>query len=189
MNEVEAVKTLAEIEIVERLMRKHSGDLYGDLWRIGVNMAFRIGDMLAIEYAGIDFERSEYRTVEKKTGKTRTVTLNPVALELIEKRRKENPNDRFLFQVHSNRTANMPAKAVSRVSVARVFKIIGEIEIVNVRLGTHSMRKSRGWAMHSAGVTLELIAKVLNHSNTRETMRYIGLDSQTVSDTYTDYVL
>ncbi len=187
MNDVEAVKTKEGIEYVEYLLRKHYGDLYGDLWRIGVNMAFRISDLLAIEYAAIDFARKQYTTIEIKTNKERTVTLNSKALELIERRQREHPGDQFLFQVHSNRTASMPAKAIHRNNVGSAFKVVGEI--VDVHLGTHSMRKSRGWAMHSDGVALELIAKVLNHSNIRDTMRYIGLDKQTVSDTYIDYVL
>jgi len=187
MNDVEAVKTRAEIENVERLLRKHYGDLYGDIWRIGVNMALRISDMLAIEYAQIDFDRREYRTVEGKTGKTRIITLNAVALELIERRRQAHPDDIYLFQVHSNRTASLPPKPISRRNVGRAFQAVGEI--VDVQIGTHSMRKSRGWAMHFDGVSLELIAKVLNHASTATTMRYIGLDKQNVSDTYTDYVL
>jgi len=187
MKDVEAVKTGAEIIWVDRLLRKHGGELYGDIWRIGVNMASRISDLLAIEYAAIDFNRKQYTTIEIKTGKKRTVTLNPKALELIERRQRDHPTDRFLFQVHSNRTASMQPKAISRVNVGRAFKEVGEI--VDVHLGTHSMRKSRGWAMFSDGVPLELIAKVLNHASTAVTMRYIGLDKKSVSDTYTDYVL
>ncbi len=35
MKEVEAVKTKEDIAHVERLLRRHKSDLYGDLWRIG----------------------------------------------------------------------------------------------------------------------------------------------------------
>ena len=187
MNEVEAVKSKAEIEAVEMLMRKHRGDLYGDLWRIGVNMALRISDLLEIEYSRISFHKCEYRAIEGKTGKRRTITLNSKVCELIKKRRLQYPDDKYLFQVHSNYTASMQPKAVSRGRVATVFKEIGDI--VGVQIGTHSMRKSRGYAMYSDGVPMEVIAKVLNHASTSTTMRYIGIDQQTVSDTYTDYVL
>ncbi len=187
MNEVEAVKSKAEIENVERLFRKHYGDLYADLWRIGLNMAFRIGDLLEIEYSRINFQKCEYRATEGKTGKRRIVTLNVKVCELIRKRRLQYPDDKFLFQVHSNRSASLPAKAIDRSTVARAFKAIGDI--VAIPLGTHSMRKSRGYVMYSDGVDIALIAKVLNHSCTSTTLVYIGITKQNVSDTYMDYVL
>ena len=122
-----------------------------------MNLALRISDLLAMRYDAIDMERQEYRTLEKKTGKPRVIRLNRVAMGLIEKRRRERPADIYLFQVHSNRTAGR-VKPVGRVTVAKAFKEIGDI--LGVRLGTHSMRKSRGWAMYSDGVPIEMIAKV-----------------------------
>jgi len=187
VNEVEAVKTKDEIKEVERYLRKRGGDLYGDLWRIGVNLALRISDLLAIRYDAIDFDRHEYEASEQKTGKKRTVKINQVAMDIIERRHKANPNDVYLFQVHSNRTASDVPKPVSRVSVARKFKDVGET--MKMRLGTHSMRKSRGWAMYSDGVPIEMIAKVLNHSTPAVTMTYLGITKADVLQTYIDYQL
>ena len=186
MQEVEAVKTKAEIASVEHLLRKHKGDLYGDIWRIGVNLALRISDLLAIEYGALDLERRELRTVEGKTGKVRHLRLNDTVVRIVERRRQEHPADRYLFQVHSNRTAGV-VKPVGRVTVARAFKEIGDI--LRVRLGTHSMRKSRGWAMYSDGVPIEMIAKVLNHSSPAVTMAYLGITKAEVLQTYEDYEL
>lgn len=186
MNEVEAVKTKAEIETVEHLMRKHKGDLYGDIWRIGVNLALRISDLLAIEYNALDLERRELRLVESKTGKPRTLRLNDTVVRLVERRRREHPSDRYLFQTHANR-AEALQKPVGRVTVAKVFKEIGGV--LRVRLGTHSMRKSRGWAMYSDGVPIEMVAKVLNHSSPAVTMAYLGITKAEVMRTYEDYEL
>jgi len=58
-----------------------------------------------------------------------------------------------------------------------------------VVLGTHSMRKTRGYAMHKAGHSIESIAKVLNHSSPAVTMRYIGLVQQDIDDSYTELEL
>ncbi|WP_276508751.1 tyrosine-type recombinase/integrase [Yersinia kristensenii] len=56
-------------------------------------------------------------------------------------------------------------------------------------LGTHSMRKTRGWVMYNSGINIETIAKVLNHSSPAITMRYIGLDQHTVDSTYTSLII
>ncbi|MEM8563240.1 MAG: tyrosine-type recombinase/integrase [Pseudomonadota bacterium] len=186
MNEVEAVKTKAEIATVEHLLRKHKGDLYGDIWRIGVNLALRISDLLAIEYAAMDMERRELRLVEGKTAKVRHLRLNNTVYLIVERRRGEHPTDTYLFQVHSNRTQGL-VKPVGRVTVAKAFKEVGDI--LRVRLGTHSMRKSRGWAMYSDGVPIEMIAKVLNHSSPSVTMAYLGITKAEVLQTYLDYEL
>ena len=182
MNTVEAVKTKEDIERVEELLRKHGGDIYGDLWRVGVNLALRISDLLTVKYD--DIKNSHLKVTEGKTGKGRELRINNTAQRLIDARRQRHPEHDYLFQVDSNRAKNKP---VSRETVARKFKEIGEI--VGVQLGTHSMRKSRGWAMWSDGVPVEKIAMVLNHATPAVTMRYLGITQEEVLQTYDDYEL
>jgi site-specific recombinase XerD len=105
---------------------------------------------------------------------------------LIQERVKKFPNDVYLFQVHSNRTAEL-VKPVSRISVARVFKDIGDR--LGINLGTHSMRKSRGWAMFNDGVPIEKFSKVLNHSAPSVTIAYLGITKEEILDTYLAYEL
>ena len=186
MKEVEAVRNKEEIVMVERLLRNHHGHLYADIWRIGVNVALRISDMLQIRYSDLDLDNHLYSLVEGKTGKTRQIRLNNTALALIEKRREQYPEDIYLFQVHSNRTASL-MKPVSRISVARAFKDVGDR--VGIHLSTHSMRKSRGWALFDGGVPIEKISKVLNHATPAVTMAYLGITKKDILDTYLEFEL
>jgi site-specific recombinase XerD len=62
-------------------------------------------------------------------------------------------------------------------------------ELLGLTINTHSMRKSRGMAMYQDGVPVEKIAKVLNHSNTTSTLRYLGITQEEVLKTYDDYEL
>ena len=101
MNEVDAVKSRAEIAAIETLLRKHHGNLYADIWKIGLNLSLRISDLLAIRFADLDLDRREYNLVEGKTGKRRQIRLNNTALKIIERRRKEHPQHVHLFQVES----------------------------------------------------------------------------------------
>lgn len=185
MNEVEAVKTKDDIHMVSRLLGKHGSSDYKDIWELGINAALRISDMLSLKYS--DVEGVEVlKLVEGKTKKTRSIKLNSKALEIIQRRRSDNPNDTWLFQAKGNR-AKSSEKPIDRSTVARKFKEIGEI--IGIQLGTHSMRKTRGYAMWSDGVPIEVICKVLNHSTPAVTMRYIGIEKQDVHQTYDDYVL
>jgi len=183
MNAVDAANK-TEIEMMHAVLNHKFSPLYADIWKVGVNVSLRISDLLKLKYADLNLEERSLKLIEAKTGKQKLIRLNAAAITVIEKRRQEHPCDTWLFQVHCNRAKNKP---VSRVSVSRVFKEAGER--VGLRINTHSMRKSRGMAMYKDGVPIEKIAKVLNHSNTTSTLRYLGITQAEVLQTYDDYEL
>ncbi|WP_044871919.1 tyrosine-type recombinase/integrase [Pseudomonas sp. LFM046] len=184
MNIVEAVKTQEEVAFIARkLMLNAKGNtLYSDLWVFGLQVALRISDLLTITYDDALNNRVVVR--ESKTGKVRNIKLNEKAVAIVQKRREANPAHTYLFEVDSNRAKG---KAVSRVAVANAFKAVGDE--LGISLGTHSMRKTRGWLMHSSGVSIEKICKVLNHSSPAVTMVYIGLTQAEIDATYDDFVI
>jgi len=180
MKIVEAVKTLDDAKSVADLLGKHKGQIYSDIWTFGVNAALRISDLLSIT-----MEQALSGTVElteSKTGKTRSIPLNSTAMAIVEARHKANPTHEWLFQVDSNRASG---KAISRFAVAAAFKEVGEI--LHIKLGTHSMRKTLGWVMHSKGASIERICKLLNHSSPAITMAYIGLTQADTDAAYTEF--
>lgn len=192
MIEVEAVKTESQRDQIERhLMEKDS--LYSDIWKFGLNTALRISDLLAItteQVDSIDPDKRELAMTEMKTKKKRTIRLNAPAMEVITRRRTQFPTDIWLFQSRSPKNSKREApKAITRKSVSRVFLAVGEKVAPSVHLGTHSMRKTRGFAMFDAGVSIEQICKVLNHSSPAITMRYIGIDKEAVLKSYDDFEL
>lgn len=186
MNNVDAVRTKEEIEQIEQLLTKHGNADFSDIWKLGINVAFRISDLLSLEFNNINTAKRELIIKEGKTGKKRTVRLNETALSIVLYRRALYPNDVYLFQSHSNRGKGV-IQPLSRQAVARKFKEIGDI--IGVQLSTHSMRKTRGYAMHIAGVKIEQIARVLNHSSPAVTMDYIGLTHEATQQTYDEFEL
>jgi integrase len=140
--------------------------------------------VLSLQYSQLNLAERSLQLTEQKTGKLKLIRLNSAAIAVIERRRQQQPSDRWLFQVHSHRAKDKP---ISRVSVSRVFKDAGDM--VKLSINTHSMRKSRGMAMYKDGVPVENIAKVLNHSNTTSKLRYLGITTEEVLQTYDDYAL
>lgn len=183
MNAVEAANK-AEVDLIHALLSKRFGQLYADIWKIGVNLSLRISDLLALKYADLNLADRSLKLTEQKTGKQKAIRLNSAALAVIERRRLEQPSHTWLFQVECNRARDKP---ISRVSVSRVFKDAGDM--LGLTINTHSMRKSRGMALYNDGVPIEKIAKVLNHSNTTSTLRYLGITKEEVLKTYDDYEL
>ena len=184
MKSVDAVKTRDEINSITHLLKKVGGQLYSDVWKVGINLGLRISDLLSLKYSDLDLENRTLRLKEQKTGKNKEIRLNNTVVEIVERRRNELQKDEWLFQVHSNRKKNSP---ISRYSVSKKFQEVGEI--VGIQLGTHSMRKSRGWSMYSDGVPIEMISEVLNHSCPSVTMRYLGITKEEVLETYETYEL
>lgn len=183
MNIVEAVRTEGEAEVIARKLTKNArgNSLYADIWRFGVNSALRISDLLSLTFEDVAGDKLVIK--ESKTGKTRQIDLNSSAKRIVAERRQAHPDHTFLFQVDSNRSKG---KAVSRVAVAGAFKAVGDE--LGIQLGTHSMRKTRGWLMYSGGVSIEKICRVLNHSSPAVTMAYIGLTQAEVDATYHEFV-
>jgi integrase len=185
MNEVEAVKTKEDILMVGHYLHKYGSVDYKDIWELGINAALRISDLLSLKFS--DVMDTEVLTVtESKTGKARSIKLNIKAKAIFERRRVDFPADIWLFQSKGNRAKNL-VKAIDRSTVARKFQEVGDT--LKINLSTHSMRKTRGYAMYSDGVPIEVISKILNHSSTGVTLRYIGIERQDILKSYDDYVL
>ncbi len=180
MQVVDAVKSKEEIKKVASLLEKHSGSIYSHMWIFGVNAALRISDLrlITMEHAltGALILR------EGKTNKRRSIPLNDTAMSVALRRHKLNPQHTYLFQVDCNRAKNKP---ISRQSVSAAFKEVGNI--LGLKLGTHSMRKTLGWTMYSAGERIERICKVLNHKDSGVTMRYIGITQADIDSAYHEY--
>lgn len=183
MNTVEAV-TLLDAKKIEAELKKNAPD-YADIWKFGLNVALRISDLLAIEYQGLDLAQKKLIITEGKTRKQREIRLNDSAIEIINKRRVKYPQDIYLFQPHSNRAKSL-IKPISRVAVATKFKQTGDK--FKLRISTHSMRKTRGKWLYESGVDIAVIAKMLNHSSTAVTLRYIGIEKENILQTYDDFV-
>jgi len=183
MNIVEAVNK-TEIAMISEVLKKRYSPIYSDIWKVGLNLSLRVSDLLSLKYADFNLTNRTLELIEAKTGKPKFIRLNTAAIEIIARRMTDFPNDIWLFQVHSNRANNRP---ISRVSVSRTFKEAGDW--LGLTINTHTMRKSRGKAMYDDQVPIEMICKVLNHSNTHETMRYLGITKENIMQTYDDYVL
>ena len=183
MNTVNAISK-DEVSVVHTLLATKFGRIYADIFKVGCNMALRITDLLSLKFEDLDLVAKELTIVEGKTSKKRVIRLNAPAIEIIKRRRKDYPNHVYLFEVDCNRAKGKP---ISRVSVSRVFKDTGDM--LGLTINTHSMRKSRGKAMFDAGLPIEKIAKVLNHTSPASTMRYIGIEQEQVMQTYDDFEL
>jgi len=183
MNTVNAL-TPAQINMVSDLLQRRHKAIYHDIFKCGLQMSLRISDLLSIKFDSVDMDDRALTIIESKTGKTKHIRLNHTAMDIIRRRRTDNPLHKYLFQVESNRSKGKP---ISRVTVSQVFQDVAVT--LGLAFNTHSLRKSRGMAMYNDGVSIERIALVLNHSNTSATLRYLGITRESTLQTFDDYEL
>jgi integrase len=175
----------SDIETMYTTLQRKYKPIYADVWKVGCNLSLRISDLLDLKFSDLDLKNRTLELTEQKTKKTKHIRLNNAVVELVQQRKEKHPSDVYLFQVDCNRAKNKP---ISRVSVGRVFKECAELLGID-NINTHSMRKSRGKAMFDDGLPVETIAKVLNHSSTSTTLRYLGITKEQILQTYDDYEL
>ena len=92
MNAVDAANK-AEIDMIHAVLFKKFGQLYADIWKVGVNLSLRISDLLTLKYADLNLEERSLKLIEAKTGKLKNIRLNSAAILVITRRQQENPAD------------------------------------------------------------------------------------------------
>ncbi|QUX93530.1 integrase [Marinomonas sp. A3A] len=176
MNEVEAVKSLETLKKIEQALRENVGNIYADIWILGVHSGLRSSELLAITFE--DISDHTLTIINGSTGKERKVWLDSTVLDVVTKRREANPEHKYLFQSDSNRSKALE-KPISREAVSKAFKAVGERNSIKLKLGMHSMRRTKYHQMVKSGQSLEAIANTFGHNRRLMTEMYIrGLNSK-----------
>jgi len=181
MKEVAAVKQIEQVQVISFLLEKHYSSQFADIWNLGINLALRITDLLSITKDQVCLEKHTISMVEAKTGKTAKIKLNEKALAIVSSLMN---NTQYLFE---SKSRNANGKPLTRQAVSQAFKAIGEI--VGVHLGTHSMRKTRGYHMYKKTNNIASVMKMLRHSNQGTTLAYIGITQEDIDNDFMALVL
>jgi len=183
MAEVQAVKNLDTVKLISHLLERRYSKQMSDVWNIGLNLALRISDLLSIKFDDIHEDRLIIK--EAKTGKLANIKLNEKAFVTIKTIQAEHPEHVYLFQSYRNQQAiNRDPMPLSRRSVSQAFSMIG-IE-VQVSLGTHSMRKTRGYHLYQNTKDIARVMKMLRHGSEAVTLRYIGITQDDVDKDFVE---
>lgn len=122
------------------------------LWKVGLNLALRVSDVLKITIKDAEFyiKKKQYLSTDKKTSKKNHVVLNQNTLQAFQQAlalRKQlgNPDNPYLFVGLGNRSKSFKSH-LTRQTVFDAFKYIVDQENLEIHIGTHSMRKKIGRA-------------------------------------------
>jgi integrase len=175
VNTVQPLRSKRDIERMKKALGNPRDRL---LFVFGINSSLRISDILRLKVGDVRGQ-TELTLREKKTGKAKKFRLNQSIINAVnELVPKTASNDDWLFP---SRKGNRP---ITRVQAYRVLNEAARRAGLDTEIGTHTLRKTFAYHAYKAGVDLALLMSVLNHSNQRETLRYIGITQDQVNDVF-----
>ena len=156
---------------------------------IGCFTGLRISDILSLRWKQILYV-SEFTITEKKTGKRRTIRLNPELQKHIE--------DCFThIQPIGIESPILVSQKGTTFSVQRINSILKDLKKkYRLKIGhfsCHSLRKTFGRQVYnmnsgeSSELALVKLMELFNHSSVAITKRYLGLRQEEILETY-DYL-
>ena len=183
MNTVEPIRDLKKIEAMKRMLHKSKRDTL--LFIMGINTALRVSDLLGLTIGHvIDAKGKPKKAVtlkEQKTGKVKVFPLNESILKAL----RAYLDERRGFDI--SEPLFVSKKGLKPLGRRQAWHILSEagkaIGLDNI--GTHTLRKTFGYHVYKkSGGNLGLVQKLLNHSSSGDTLRYIGIDREQMDNAY-----
>lgn len=196
----EPIKSIDDIFSISRyLISQHR---YRDnmLFIVGINFGLRASDLRMLRFSNLINDnftfKDNFPVFEKKTRNTRKrkknryITINTAVVEAVTLYLENTPNihlSDFMFRSLSNRGGNLN-EPLSVKSIDRILKGIANELNLNVKISTHTLRKT--FCYHQMLMSnnnsrkLMLLQKMLNHSSPAQTLDYIGITSEEIQEAY-----
>ena len=196
----EPIKSMDDIMKISRYLIMN--DRYRDnmLFIVGINFGLRVSDLLELRFCHLINNNFTFKTTfpvfEKKTRNTRKhkknryITINTAVIEAVTLYLEHTPGitlDNYLFRSESINSGNKNIP-LNRKSVDRILKGIADDLGLNMRVSTHTLRKT--WAYHQMVMSnndprkLILLSKMMGHSSVTITLDYIGITEEEIEEAY-----
>lgn len=133
---------------------------------IALNTGMRLGEILGLRWEWIDLKDNFINLphTHTKTNESRRVPTNPIVRKLLLEKKLESGGSEFVFP--------RKYKHELRGKIQRSFKTACKKAQIN-NLTFHDLRHTAGTRLGESGVPIQTISKLLGHTTTRMTERYV----------------
>lgn len=173
MNFVQPIRDPDMIEQIKRYLRSMNERNYM-LFVFGINTGLRIQDMLKLRVRDVKGDHIVMR--EMKTDKQKWLKINPTLKRELKRYISDKDDYEYLFK--SREGKNKPITRDMAYKILR--KAANEFGLVDI--GTHTCRKTFGYHLYRKEKDITLLQKIFNHSSPEITLRYIGMDQDTMDN-------
>lgn len=181
--EVEPIKSTRDINKIKQYLYGKENKRDYCIFVVGINVGLRAGDLLSLKIKDVTDGNTIFDTVtikEQKTGKTRNFALNKNAKEAIQiyiNSLADYDFDDYIFK--SRKGGHLGVRPLHHI-IKTLTKDLG----IKGNFGTHTLRKTMAYHRYINKVPLETLQKLLNHSSSAITLRYIGITQKVIIDCY-----
>ena len=174
----EPIKNLEDINRITEFLVKNKRYRDNMLFIVGINFGLRASDLRLIRFSHLMRKKNRY------------ITINNAVIEAVTLYLQNTPGvslSDYLFRSISpnGRDKNEP---IAVNSIDRVLKKIAKELDLNVKVSTHTLRKTFCYHQmvmsHHNSRKLLLLQKMLGHSSPMQTLDYIGITSEEIEDAY-----
>lgn len=173
MNYTEPIKDKELLKDIAKYL-KNSNERNYILFSLAVYSGLRITDILNLRVKDVK-NRNEFVLVEKKTGKRKTLNINPNLQNILKTFIKNRDEREYIISYRDN-----GERPITRGRAFQIIKNCGDK--FDLRISPHSLRKTFGYFHYKANKDIIILQKIFNHSHTDITFRYIGVNSETIKN-------
>ncbi|MCM3111663.1 site-specific integrase [Lederbergia lenta] len=178
MNYVHPIRDTDDIAEMRKYLRAQSERNYM-LFVTGINSGLRISDILPLRVR--DAKKSYFDLREMKTQKQKRIQMTPGLKRDLMRYIEGKEDDEYLFK--SREGLNKP------IGRSMAYKILREAadHVGLDGIGTHTLRKTFGYHFYMKYKDVALLQEIFNHSEEKITMRYIGINQDSMDRALKDF--
>jgi integrase len=182
---VEPIRRQVDIDRIKSLLADQPRNLA--LFTFGINTNLRASDLAHITVDQVkDLQPGDsFEIMEKKTGKSRWITLNIGLHHSIHnwittgKLEAGSPFFRSQRRGRKNRFHRLTVSSINRLVKGWCSQIS-----LKGNYGSHTLRKTWGYHAYKAGIDLPRLMTCFNHSNQKQTLDYLCIQDSEIKDVY-----
>lgn len=196
----EPIKSMDDILNISNYLIKNKKYRDNMLFIVGINFGLRASDLRMLRFSNLINDnltfKDRFPVFEQKTRNTRKrkknryITINNAVIEAVTLYLENTPSvslSDYMFRSESNNGSNIN-KPIKVRSIDRILKGVANNLNINVRVSTHTLRKTFCYHQmlmsHNDNRKLLLLQKMLNHSSPAQTLDYIGITAEEVDEAY-----
>ena len=181
MGFVEPIRDKKKIEKI-KIILKESGTRNLLLFVLGINCGLRISDILNLKNK--DVQNTDFIEIKEiKTEKYKRFPITGAFKEILLEFTKDKNPEAWVFR---SRIGN---KALTRVQAYRIIRCACEKAGLNIKIGTHTLRKTFGYHFYQEKKDIALLQTIFNHSTPAITLRYIGINQDIIDENLKNFYL
>lgn len=177
MEFVQPIRDPKKIQEMKELLNPRDSFMF----TLGINVGVRISDLLQLKVKDIRGKNHLVMT-ESKTGKQKRFLINSQLKQVIYNYTEGMDGDAWLFP---SRKGDKP---ISRVQAYRVLNQTAK-EIGLEEIGTHTLRKTFGYHFYKNTKDIAMLQEIFNHSAPSITLRYIGINQDSMDEAMNNFML